>query len=41
LDNPVFDANNKSTISVEDLAVAILDEVENPKHIRVRFTVGY
>jgi putative NADH-flavin reductase len=41
LDNPVFDANKKSTISVEDLAVAILDEVENPKHIRVRFTVGY
>jgi putative NADH-flavin reductase len=41
LDNPVFDANNKSTISVEDLAVAIIDEVENPKHIRVRFTVGY
>jgi len=41
LDNPVFDANNKSTISVEDLAVAIVDEVENPKYIRVRFTVGY
>jgi putative NADH-flavin reductase len=41
LDNPVFDANNKSTISVEDLAVAIVDEAEHPKHIRVRFTVGY
>jgi uncharacterized protein len=41
LDNPVFDANNKSTISVEDFAVAIVDEVENPKHIRVRFTVAY
>lgn len=41
LDNPVFDANHKSTISVEDLAVAIVDEVESPKHIRVRFTVGY
>ncbi len=41
LHNPVFDANNKSTISVEDLAVAIVDEVENPKHIRVRFTVAY
>jgi hypothetical protein len=25
LDNPVFDANHKSTISVEDLAVAIID----------------
>lgn len=41
LDNPVFDANNQSTISVEDLAVAIVDEAENPKHIRARFTVGY
>lgn len=41
LDNPVFDAQNKSSISVEDLAVAIIDEVENPKHIRTRFTVGY
>jgi putative NADH-flavin reductase len=41
LDNPVFDANNRSTISVEDLAVAIVDEAEHPKHIRVRFTVAY
>lgn len=41
LDNPVFDTNNKSAISVEDLAVAIVDEAEHPKHIRVRFTVGY
>ena len=41
LDNPVFDENNHSTISVEDLAVAIVDEAENPKYFRVRFTVGY
>lgn len=41
LDNPVFDANNRSIISVEDLAVAIIDEVEYPKHFRVRMTVGY
>ena len=41
LDNPVFDSNNKSRISVEDLAVAVIDEVEHSKHIRVRFTVGY
>ena len=41
LENPVFDANHRSTISVEDLSVAIIDEVEHPKHIRVRFTVGY
>lgn len=28
-------------ISVEDLAVALLDEVERPRYRRVRFTVGY
>jgi putative NADH-flavin reductase len=41
LDNPVFDENGRSIISVEDMAIAILDEVENPKHIRRRFTVAY
>jgi len=41
LENPVFDANNRSIISVEDIAVAIVDELENPKHIRQRFTVAY
>ncbi len=41
LDSPVFDSNNRSTISVDDLAVAIVDETEDPKHIRQRFTVGY
>lgn len=40
-DNPVFDADHRSRISVEDLAVAIVDEVEKPKHLRARFTVGY
>ena len=34
-------ADGKSSISYEDFAVAMLDEVENPKHIRGRFTVGY
>lgn len=28
-------------ISIEDLAVALLDEVEVPRYRRVRFTVGY
>lgn len=41
LDSPVFDANHKSGISVEDLAVAAMDEVEKPQHIRQQFTVGY
>ena len=41
LENPVFDINNRSTISVEDIAVAIVDELENPQHIKQRFTVAY
>lgn len=40
-DHPVYDANHKSRISVEDLAVALVDEAEHPAHIRKRFTVGY
>lgn len=39
-DGPIFDANHKNSLPVEDLAVAALDEVENPKHIRQRFAVG-
>jgi putative NADH-flavin reductase len=35
-------ANNKgSSISFEDYAIAMADEVETPKHSRKRFTVGY
>jgi putative NADH-flavin reductase len=41
LENPVFDENKKSVLSVEDLAVAVVDEAEKPKHIRQRFTVAY
>lgn len=41
LDNPVFDEQNRSIISVEDIAVAILDETEDPEHIGRRFTVAY
>ncbi|GAB3028070.1 NAD(P)-dependent oxidoreductase [Niabella terrae] len=40
-DQPVFDAAHKSIISVEDLAMAIVDELEQPQHIRQRFTVAY
>lgn len=40
-DNPVTDTNGESSISVGDLAVAILDEIEKPQFIRKRFTVGY
>lgn len=41
LDNPVFDDNQRSILSVEDLAVVIADEVETPKHHQVRFTAAY
>jgi putative NADH-flavin reductase len=41
LDNPVMDENGRSLISVEDMAIAIVDEIEQPKHIRKRFTVAY
>ncbi|MBX2952254.1 MAG: NAD(P)-dependent oxidoreductase [Leadbetterella sp.] len=41
LETPVFDENNRSIISAEDVAVAIVDEVEQPKHIKERFTVAY
>jgi putative NADH-flavin reductase len=32
---------NGSSISFEDYAIAMVDEIEEPKHIRRRFTVGY
>ncbi|MBN9285679.1 MULTISPECIES: NAD(P)H-binding protein [unclassified Flavobacterium] len=41
LDNPVFDDNQRSILSVEDLAVVIADEAETPKHHQVRFTAAY
>ena len=30
-----------SSISFEDYAIAFVDELENPRHVRQRFTVGY
>ena len=41
LENPVFNDDQKSILSVEDLAVVIADEVETPKHHQVRFTAAY
>ena len=40
-DQLLADAQGKSRISVEDYAMAMIDEVEKPKHIRRRFTVDY
>lgn len=34
-------ADGKSWISFEDYAIAMLDEIEEPRHRRQRFTVGY
>jgi uncharacterized protein len=34
-------ADGKSSISFEDFAVALADEIERPAHVRQRFTVGY
>lgn len=34
-------ADGKSWISYEDYAVALLDELEQARHVRARFTVGY
>jgi putative NADH-flavin reductase len=40
-DSPVFDENGRSVLSVEDLSMAIVDELENPKFINKRFTAAY
>ncbi|AKJ69744.1 3-beta hydroxysteroid dehydrogenase [Pandoraea thiooxydans] len=40
-DTLLTDALGKSWISMEDFAIAFLDEVERPRHSRQRFTVGY
>ena len=40
-DQLLMNALGESRISVEDYAMAMIDEVEKPKHIRRRFTVGY
>ncbi|TQS28089.1 NAD(P)-dependent oxidoreductase [Microbispora sp. KK1-11] len=40
-DELVVDADGESRISMEDLAVALLDEAERPRHHRARFTVAY
>ncbi|WP_370944302.1 NAD(P)-dependent oxidoreductase [Amycolatopsis sp. cg5] len=40
-DDLLVDANGLSSISVEDFAVALVDEAERPRHRGTRFTVGY
>lgn len=40
-DQLLVDAEGKSTVSAEDYAIALVDELEKPAHIRQRFTVAY
>ena len=40
-EQPVFNDEQKCEISVEDMAVAIVDELENNQFIKQRFTLGY
>ena len=40
-DDLITDEQGNSTISVEDYAVAMLDELESPRHHKERFTIGY
>ncbi len=41
LDELVLDEQGASNISMEDLAVAMMDEAEQPSHQQRRFTMGY
>lgn len=40
-DKLLVDETGQSVISFEDFAIALVDEIEEPKHIGKRFTVGY
>ena len=40
-DDLIMDAGANSRISMEDYAIAAVDELERPQHRRARFTIGY
>lgn len=40
-DDLIVDDKGNSSISVEDYAMAMVDELEQPRHHRERFTIGY
>jgi hypothetical protein len=40
-DSLLTGADGKSWVSMEDFAIAMVDELEKPRHSRQRFTVGY
>ena len=37
----IIDENGKSAISFEDYAIALLDEIETPHHLKDIFSIGY
>jgi uncharacterized protein len=41
MNDMIIDSEGKSNISVEDYAVAMIDELEQQAHHRERFTIGY
>lgn len=41
LEQPVFDENGRSILSVEDVAVALVDELEQNNFVKKRFTAAY
>jgi putative NADH-flavin reductase len=41
LDDLLVLPDGSSRVSLEDYAVAMIDELEEPRHVRRRFTVGY
>jgi putative NADH-flavin reductase len=40
-DQLLVDSSGHSNIAVQDYAVAMINELDHPAHIRKRFTVGY
>jgi uncharacterized protein len=40
-DNLIADDQGQSRISMEDYAIALVDELERPAHRKARFTIGY
>ncbi len=40
-ENPVFDSEGRSRLSVEDVAVVLVDELEKSQFVKQRFTAAY
>jgi putative NADH-flavin reductase len=40
-DQLIVGADGKSSISYDDYAIALVDEIEKLQHVRTRFTIGY